>query len=269
MPFNSSNNRLKNKKNISYFSSLPSGSSNEETIIFQQKPWNKAESYNFDLNFRFDLSFKNDKLSPTFLYPQKTYKSQILTSEINIDEIPKEIIYDFSSGISNDWVKQENFNEITIDGNPSAGNFNGDTINAELVPSTIKELGGYRIKSIEIVWQESSSNNGFTFQFLDDSGNDLILLGGNNPQWEVEDADGITTPHNGSGYDRWVRYTAIFHWDGTYTYEFYDIGDGTLRTNTRNMFNNTNFYKFILNDRNGYWGYAYYMAITSVKITMY
>jgi len=35
------------------------------------------------------------------------------------------------------------------------------------------------------------------------------------------------------------------------------------------MFNNTNFYKFILNDRNGYWGYAYYMAITSVKITMY
>ena len=179
--------------------------------------------------------------------------------------------YDFEEGISSDWTSH-NFVRYTqsdrhYSGNYSAGN-RGTTLDCTLSPP--EWSGGVYVDSFEIYWLEETNQSGFTFQFVDSNGNVILEIGGNNPQWEINDADGSPEVFGGNGYDRPIRYLIEFDWDnGKYSYTFEDINSGDIRTGNRTLFHNTNIEKFKINDSNGSWGSADYLYIDNISVKYY
>lgn len=185
--------------------------------------------------------------------------SSVVTSNtITVEEIT-EVIYDFEDGISSDWTQTTNFQLYNTPslGTQCAGNLEGNQIDAILEPSLLS--GGKQIEEFEIYWQETSSQAGHTMELLDSNNEQVLVLGGNNPQWNVYDGDGASEIYNGDGYDRWIRYHISFDWATTqYTYTFEDMSSGTIKTGTRKLLKNTDIQKFRLSGdyNNGIYGWG-------------
>lgn len=169
-----------------------------------------------------------------------------------------------------EWIKTNNFNIVTSPvrtGSYAAGN-TGSTIDAEL---DLVELFGlaYQFDEIEFYWYELSNQSGFTVEFVDSSNNVLFQAGGNNPQWEIEDADGSPRPYGGDGYERWILYRFTFDWsNGQYSYFMEDTStNSTASDSNRNMFYSTDIAKIRINNANGGWGNAAHMYFDDFKFS--
>jgi len=108
--------------------------------------------------------------------------------------------------------------------------------------SSIKHIpsewsNGYQFKKFEFYWREGSNQSGFNFLFTDDDAN-LLMVGGENPGWVVQDdsSSGNTKFYSGDGYNRWIRYTITFDWTDTdnvsYTIEGEDQQSGSTATHS-------------------------------------
>lgn len=174
-----------------------------------------------------------------------------------------------SNNFSSQWTSTTNLNirtDRTYEGSYSAGQTNGNNIDATYIPVSIQNGGNP--DEISFYWQETSNQTGFTVQFRDDTGSEILAVGGNNPQWEIYDGDGSTTPSSGNGYDRWILYQLIFDWEnGTYDYHFEDLSSGTVREGTRNLILNTNIQSININ--NNRWGSADYIWFDNIKTEFY
>jgi hypothetical protein len=193
------------------------------------------------------------------------------TSERSVEDknlITGTTVFDFESGsFSSDWTKTSNF-DIRTDriykGNYSAGQ-RGSTIDAELSPQAL--LGGRRISAFEFFWQEESNQSGFTTQLIDSNGNEVVAMGGNNPQWEIRDGSGDNEIFGGNGYDRWIHYRIEFDWQASqHTYFYKDLSSNTTRSGTRSLSRNTNIEKFRIN--NNIWGSASYMWLDNITFEL-
>jgi len=191
-----------------------------------------------------------------------------LTSAFAIKEDSNTVLYNFESGsFSNEWTQTSNFavrTDRSFQGNYSAGE-TGSTINAELSPSVL--LGGSQISAFEFYWQEETNQSGFTTQLIDSNGNEVLAMGGNNPQWEIRDGSGDTEIYGGNGYDRWIYYRIEFNWSSNqHSYFYQDMSTNTIRSGTRSLSRNTNVEKFRINAN--IWGSADYMWIDNIKFEL-
>lgn len=187
-----------------------------------------------------------------------------LESDLELDEI----VFDFESGnFSNDWTRTSNFGIRTdrvYKGDYSAGQ-RGSTIDAELSPQAL--LGGRRISAFEFFWQEESNQSGFTTQLIDSNGNEVIAMGGNNPEWEIRDGSGDNQIFGGNGYDRWIHYRIEFDWQANqHTYFYKDLSSNTIRSGTRSLSQNTDIEKFRINDN--IWGSTNYMWFDNIRFEL-
>jgi PKD repeat protein len=163
---------------------------------------------------------------------------------------------DFENGLGSAWTVNSSFSIQTsqaFNGSQSAGDFDQGSpyISADYAPNSLK--GGVRVDSIGFYWYETSSNNGFRFRFLDNSGNTVLSVGGNNPQWTIDlDGDGSCFQFfGGDGYNRWVKTRITFDWQaGTYTYFYEDLQSGTTRSGTRALNSATNIEKIEIRGEN-------------------
>jgi hypothetical protein len=254
---------------------------NTEYYAYPEPSFNElfnTENYSFNWYLNGTKVFENSK---TFKIPVDNHfetdnlylelidsENNITTSNtITISHITTPIVvddlYNFENGISSDWTKTTNFSLFSSPSydSQSAGS-NGSRIDAILEPSSLK--GGVQINEFEFYWQEKTNQSGFTTQLIDSNGNEVLALGGNNPQWEIRDGDGDNEIYRGNGYDRWIHYKTTFDWvNGEHTYHFEDMSSGTIRTGTRALSHNTNIEKFKINDN--IWGSASYFWIDNIK----
>lgn len=96
------------------------------------------------------------------------------------------------------------------------------------------DLGsGRRIGEFSYYWSESSASWGGGIRLLNDAGDVEIGTTSDNPQWVVDDAEGITQVDSGTEYQRWVRVSLRFDWsDGTVEVGFEDTESGESYTGT-------------------------------------
>jgi len=206
----------------------------------------------------------NDQGKDVYLELTDTENNLSTSNTVTVSKVER-VLYSFEGGITSDWTQTTNFN---IQTNPardsqSAGSWGGNTIDAILQPSLLS--GGVQISRFRIYWQEDSSQTGFTFDLRDASGNTVLMLGGNNPQWEIEDGSGSNTIYNGDGYNRWIMYQIDFDWaNGEHTYLYKDTSSGTTRYGTRFLLNATNIAELRINNSNGSWGNADYMVVDDI-----
>lgn len=133
------------------------------------------------------------------------------------------------SYVPSDW---EIYGTESSDG--SASLFSSAGQDFSYVPNGLN--GGKQIDSAHFDWRETSSQTGFTVEFIDSDGSDVLAVGSNNPQWEVYDGSGSTTLWNGDGYDRWIEYDITFDWSNCeYSYGFYDPVSNHRETGTRSL----------------------------------
>jgi hypothetical protein len=204
-----------------------------------------------------------DSIKTIYMYYGNAEAASGATDEISV---ATDSLYNFESGmLHSDWTQDINFD---ITSSPARNSYSagqsGSTINAVLEPSVL--AGGERPTTFEFYWYELTNQTGFTTELIDSDGDVILMLGGNNPEWEISDGDGSTTPYSGSGYNRWIKYTVEFDWaGGQYTYHFEDTSSGVVRTGTRSLIKNTNIEKFTIN--NNVWGSASYMWVDDISIS--
>jgi hypothetical protein len=173
--------------------------------------------------------------------------------------------YDFETGaLTSDWSKSINLEPQT---SPAKGLYSlgksGAAIDAVFSPSILD--GGARPEMFEFYWQETTSQSGWTGQFVNSNDQIVLEVGGNNPEWEVSDGTGDKTIYNGNGYNRWIHYKFTFDWDnGQYTYYMEDTSTGDVETGTRDLKNSLDIEEFRIN--NSTWGSANYFWIDNIKI---
>lgn len=92
---------------------------------------------------------------------------------------------------------------------------------------------GRRIREFSYYWYESSASWGGGVRLLNDAGDVEIGTTSDNPQWVVDDGDGLTQVDSGTEYQRWIRVSLRFDWSsGTVEIEFEDTESGASYTGT-------------------------------------
>jgi hypothetical protein len=92
---------------------------------------------------------------------------------------------------------------------------------------------GTRISEFSYYWQETSRSYGGGVQLFNSAGEVEIGTASDNPEWIVDDAEGIRPVASGTGYNRWIRTELVFDWGrGTVEVTFRDTetGDGYSQT---------------------------------------
>lgn len=90
-----------------------------------------------------------------------------------------------------------------------------------------------RIGEFRYYWYESSASWGGGIRLLNDAGDVEIGTTSDNPQWVVDDGEGIAQVDSGTEYQRWIRVSLRFDWsDGTADVRFEDTESGASYTGT-------------------------------------
>jgi hypothetical protein len=76
----------------------------------------------------------------------------------------------------------------------------------------LRSSGGLRIRRLTYFYQETSNGSGGGLRFFDENDQDLLGVATDNPEQEIDDANGFVEVSNGTGYDVWVKVEVIFDW---------------------------------------------------------
>lgn len=86
---------------------------------------------------------------------------------------------------------------------------------------------GTRISEFSYYWRETSGSYGGGIQLLNSAGDVEIGTASDNPEWVVDDSEGIQAVASGTGYNRWIRTELTFDWGrGTVAVTFRDTETG-------------------------------------------
>lgn len=139
----------------------------------------------------------------------------------------------FESGNLSDWIVNDPF-EIKTD-YVRTGTYSAGVTSDNQVAGPFGELplgSNNEPNSLEFHWYEvKPSARGAGWRILNSGGDAECSFATNNPEWRIEDANGIQDIYPGDGYDRWIRVKFIFDWaNGTFGYEIEDEQSGTVRS---------------------------------------
>lgn len=185
-------------------------------------------------------------------------------------------IYDFEEGNLEGWtVYHSDFMIKTnnvYEGSYSAGIENGSDVPenvAEIIPSTIS--GGVQITSFEFYWYETSSSTGGGIRLYDNNENPVIGVATDNPQWDIEDADGFKEVDGGGSYDTWYFVKIVFDWVGGLCDIHWEGSGKSEDYLDRPLINNTNIEKIKIKEQSGMvWGgdYRMYMWFDNISFAL-
>jgi preprotein translocase subunit SecB len=176
---------------------------------------------------------------------------------------------DFEDGFSNQWVQTTNFELFNSParGTQSAGHDTG----GQPIDAIYRPFDGFERQpdKCSFYWQETSNQSGFTVQFKDGNGDSVLEVGGNNPEWELDDGDGRKTPYNESNnYGDWIYYEFTFDWqNGTYDYYMENATDNITRSGTRALIKSTGIEEMRINDSNSDFGSADHMWFDDISFS--
>lgn len=115
-------------------------------------------------------------------------------------------------------------NQAAYEGNHSAGIATRGRMSAL---ASVDLGSGERVGSVSYYWAETSSSFGGGLRLF--NGDDAVEIGttSDNPQWVVDDADGIGTVDGGGDYGNWIRTEISLAWDERVAkVEFFDTATG-------------------------------------------
>lgn len=146
------------------------------------------------------------------------------------------IVDDFESGDVSKWDVVNDLSATT--GRVFSGLFSGKCDNAQggspqayIIPDRIE--GGSQPSGWQYYWQGTSNSFGAGMRLLNSDGNVELGLASNNPQWKIDDGNGIETVFGGDGNDRWVRFSVGFNWQqGTFSVDLEDTQTGSTYTDS-------------------------------------
>jgi len=151
---------------------------------------------------------------------------------------PGTTLFGFETGDTSRWDTATALSVIS--GSPSfnSGSFIGDiqgdgvSTAATVVPSALS--GGGQISKFEYYWKEEEKSYGGAARLRNSNGNVELSTSTNNPQWTVQDANGITQVNDGNAnYNDWTRFTVTFDWSaGTFDIDFKNLATGLQETQT-------------------------------------
>lgn len=153
-----------------------------------------------------------------------------------------EVVEDFETGVfSGDWAPSVDAEVQTIEAldvySFGWGQDATDPVAGRWSPTELS--GGVEISEFEFWYRERSISGGTAVRLDDSSGNPVVALGTNNPQFMVWEGatSGWREVDSGNGYDRWVR--ARIHnidWSsGVFDFEFEDTAAAETVTGSGTM----------------------------------
>lgn len=95
--------------------------------------------------------------------------------------------------------------------------------------------GGRKTDGFAYIWQETSYSHGGGIRLVNSSGQKILSLATDNPQWYIEDANGWRNPYSPSdgSYDEWTHFEVRFNWSaGTFDVRFYRDDRNDVYTET-------------------------------------
>lgn len=176
-----------------------------------------------------------------------------------------EINYTFDDGNNEGWTfDAANFGlktDRTQSGGYSIGINDGSAPRqlANVIPSDIS--GGYQIDKLSFWYQETTDSSGSGVRLYDSAGNPVIGVATDNPEWDIEDLNGIeasvhTNPPDWDvtpTYDTWYKVEIQFDWAaGEATIGWFDNNNNVLLAfRNRPLINNTDIEKISIESYNG------------------
>lgn len=138
------------------------------------------------------------------------------------------LFYDGFEGSLDGWEVHESewgrTADAAYDGQYSAGVSARGTVSA--IASV--DLGaGERVGRVGYYWKETAGSYGGGLRLFNSADRLEIGTASDNPQWVVDDADGVRTVDGGSDYGNWIRTEVDFDWDeGVAAVRFADTASG-------------------------------------------
>ena len=170
------------------------------------------------------------------------------------------VSYGFEDNTPQGWVFDETDFGIRTDrkrGSYSIG-INKDSAAQQLAHIDPAELdGGRQIEKASFFYQENSFSHGAGFRFYDSSGNVILGVATDNPEWAIEDSNGVgrvslSQSTSSPSYDVWYQVEVQFDWSaGEATVTWLDSGGTILESYpNRPLLFNTDVERFSLENYN-------------------
>lgn len=109
-----------------------------------------------------------------------------------------------------------------------------DTPLTEYQMRTAPFTNGKEISSVTYWWQETGAGSyGSGIRFRNSNGNFECGVATDNPQWDIDDANGFDQTVESAGYEEWTRFTVEFDWSaGTFGVDLEQPANNTTYTET-------------------------------------
>jgi hypothetical protein len=145
-------------------------------------------------------------------------------------DIPDSFVYDFETGDVSRWDATTHL--TTQNNRVYSGSYAGHTdIRGTYNYLAVVSSNEYPTQpsGFEYFWQEKKIESfGGGIRLLNSNGEVEVGLASNNPEWTIDDGNGIYEVFSGDGYNRWVRFKITFDWEnGTFSTDFEDLKSGS------------------------------------------
>ena len=146
------------------------------------------------------------------------------------------IQFDFETGDTSRWDDVNDLSAVT--GTVYNGSYSGHCDNAQsgtyqarVVPPGYS--GGKQPGEYEYYWYETDDSFGGGIRLFNSNGNVEVGTATDNPEWDIDDGNGVNQVYGGDGYGRWVRFRLTFDWGaGTFSADFEDLQSGSSFTDS-------------------------------------
>lgn len=114
------------------------------------------------------------------------------------------------------------------------------------------EADSIKPTKVEYVWQETSGDCGAGMRLRNSNGNFEMGISTDNPQWDIDDGNGIETTVASGGYDNWTRFTTTFDWNaGTFDVDLEQPATSTTYSDTGRPLKNSTDVEYV-----EFWDYS-------------
>jgi hypothetical protein len=170
--------------------------------------------------------------------------------------------YDFEDGSKQGWTFDTN--DMAVRTSPAKGDYaigiDNDQYEDELahiIPDGLNNGG--QPDYIAFSYQESSYHQtGAGLRILDSQGREILIVGTNNPQWEIYDSNGWEEVYSGDGYNEWYSVNITFNWSSNEADIGWNSSSGTNKNfNDRPLRHNSDVEKLVIDADEGSWGDNY------------